>query len=158
MAQITFKDLNNWTGTLNTRSQVSRFSMGGMDLLHKDSHTIETDMPSEFLGGDQGATPAEHALQALAACMNTTMIYNCAARGIEVRSSTIQIEGDLDARKFLHINSETRPGYQGIRVIFEVDADASAEELEFLSKSSPMFDVFTNGVPVEVKTMPPETV
>ena len=44
------------------------------------------------MGSDLGPAPTEHALQALAACMTTTMVYNCAARGIQVRSVESEVE------------------------------------------------------------------
>lgn len=151
MAKVTFQVSNDWIRGSKTESKVSSFMMGGKTLAHKAEHKVVSDMPGQFLGSDSGPTPAELALQALAACMNSTMLYNCAARGIGVRSSVAYAEGDLDARKYLHIQSDERAGYRRIRVRFEVDTDATAEELKSLSTASPMFDVFTNGVPVEVE-------
>lgn len=150
MAQVTFRAQNNWMGSTATRSTVSSFAIGGQDCAHNQELTVDTDLPTPFLGADQAPSPAEHALQALAVCMNTTMLYNCVAQGIEVRSSTAHIEGDLDCRSFLRIDGGPRAGYRSIRVRFEVDSDASPELIEALVKQSPMHDVFANPVPVEV--------
>jgi uncharacterized OsmC-like protein len=154
LAQVTFHAQNNWMGSTTTRSTISRFSIGGQDCTHDQELKVDTDLPGPFLGSDQAPAPAEHALQALAACMNTTMVYNCAAQGIEVRSSTAFIEGELDSRGFLRIDGSPRAGYRSIRVRFEVDSDASPELIEALVRQSPMFDVFANPVPIDVAIEP----
>ncbi len=151
MAAVTFSASNTWLGATRSRSNISRFSLGGQECRHQADFRLDTDLPVQFLGTDQGPTPAEYALQALAACMNTTMIYNCAARGIEVRSSTAFVEGDMDCRGFVRIQDAARAGYGAVRVRFEVDADAPAEIIAELAKGSPMFDVFSQPVPVEVE-------
>ncbi|MFT6594349.1 MAG: hypothetical protein ACJAT3_000310 [Akkermansiaceae bacterium] len=57
-------------------------------------------------------TPTEHALQALAACMTTTMIYNCAARGIEVRSVESEVQGEMNAAGFFKSTKPSAKDFQ----------------------------------------------
>ena len=109
-----------------------------------------SNLPKPFLGTDQAPTPAEYALHALAACMNTTMVYNCSARGFEVRSSSVQIEGDLDARGFLRTDDDIEAGYKAVRVQFKVDTGGDPEIIENLIKGSSMYNVFTTPIPIEL--------
>jgi uncharacterized OsmC-like protein len=83
--------------------------------------------------------------------MTTTMVYNCAARGIEVRSVKSEIEGEMNAAGFFQLDGSVRNGFSQIRLRFDIDADAPDEELQRLLEASPLFDVFTNGVPVTVE-------
>ncbi|MNL66362.1 OsmC-like protein [compost metagenome] len=82
------------------------------------------------------------------------MVANAAARGIPLRSVTSKLEGDLDVRGFLGISDEVRNGYRNIRVSFDIDAEAPPETLEDLvaiaKQRSPVFDIVSHGVPVEV--------
>lgn len=150
MAQVSFRATNAWEGGTQTKSRISEFSMAGRTSPHASEFQLVTDLPGPFLGSDSAPTPVEYALHALAACMNSTMVYNCTARGIEIRSSKAVVEGDIDARGFLRISDETRAGCKAVRIRFEVDTDAPRESIEDLLTGAPMFDVFTNSVPVAV--------
>ncbi len=150
LAQVGFKASNTWENGTRTQSRISQFSMAGQANPHSQEFTLQTDLPKPFLGTDTAPTPAEYALHALASCMNSTMVYNCAARGIEIRSSKAVVEGDLDARGFLRVSDETNAGYQAVRIRFEVETDAPRETIEDLIKGSPMFDVFTRPIPASV--------
>lgn len=146
LAKVTFKAGNEWKGVARTRSELSSFYAAGQEHAHNTTHVIESDLPDAFLGEDHAPTPGEFALHALAACMNSTMVYNCAARGITVRSSRVRIEGDLDAQGFLRLNDEVNAGFQQIRIEFTVDADAPAEEIQNLLEGTPMFNTFARPV------------
>ena len=69
------------------------------------------------------------------------------------------VEGDIDLRGVLGLSDEVRNGYQGIKVSFEIDGDASPEQLEKIvmrSKArSAVYDILTNGVPVSVGVKTP---
>jgi uncharacterized OsmC-like protein len=67
---------------------------------------------------------------------------------------TATVEGDMNVLGILGADPEIRNGYRDIRVHFEIDADASAEEIEALvaqsQKRSAVFDVITNPTDVTV--------
>jgi uncharacterized OsmC-like protein len=93
----------------------------------------------------------EHLLNALAACMTTSMVYQAAIRGIKLDGVESELEGDIDLRGFLGLTDEVRKGYQEIRVTFKVDTDAdNIERLKALSKLSPVYDVVSKGTKVVV--------
>ena len=103
-----------------------------------------------LLGEDEGANPVEFVLHALAGCMTTTMVYHAAARGINIESVESELEGDLDLHGFLRLDENVRNGYQNVRVSFKVKSDASPEQLADLARISPVFDIVSNAVPIEV--------
>ena len=67
---------------------------------------------------------------------------------------TSRVEGDIDLRGILGLSNEVHNGYQRIRASFDIKGDAPAEKLrEIVEQSrarSAVFDVLTNGVPVDV--------
>jgi uncharacterized OsmC-like protein len=73
-------------------------------------------------------------LQALAACAGVTLRAVAAAIGVEVRGGTVRAQGDLDFRGTLGVSREVPVGLQKIRLSFELDADASEEQLATLTR------------------------
>jgi uncharacterized OsmC-like protein len=76
-------------------------------------------------------------------------------RGIQLNSVKATIEGDMDILGILGGDPETRNGFNDIRVKYDIDADASPEEIEALvaqsQKRSAVFDVVTNPTSVTVQ-------
>jgi uncharacterized OsmC-like protein len=73
-------------------------------------------------------------LEALAACAGVTLRAVATSLEIPVRGGTVQVEGDLDFRGTLGVSKETTVGFQAIRVRFDLDTDASEEQLATLLK------------------------
>jgi uncharacterized OsmC-like protein len=73
-------------------------------------------------------------LEALAACAGVTLRAVATALDIPVRAGTVQAEGDLDFRGTLGVSKEVPVGFQTIRLRFELDSDASEEQLASLQK------------------------
>src|SRR5581483_5899522 len=73
-------------------------------------------------------------LEALAACAGVTMAAVATAIGVTLRGGTVRAEGDLDFRGTLGVAKDAPVGFQAIRLGFELDTDASAEELETLTR------------------------
>jgi uncharacterized OsmC-like protein len=71
-------------------------------------------------------------LEALAACAGVTMNAVASALGIELREAIVRAEGDLDFRGTLGVSKEVPVGFQNIRLHFELDTDASEEQLASL--------------------------
>jgi uncharacterized OsmC-like protein len=96
----------------------------------------------------------ERALAALGSCLSIGFAYNAAARGINLESLDISLEGKLDLRAFLGISDEVRPGYQNIKIVCKVKSDASQDKLEDLFKhvqrTSPALDIIRNAEPVMI--------
>jgi uncharacterized OsmC-like protein len=85
-------------------------------------------------GGDGTlACSGDMLLQALAACAGVTMRSVATSMGIEV-AGTIHAEGDLDWRGTLAVDKRAPVGFTDIRLRFELESEASDEELETLER------------------------
>ena len=73
-------------------------------------------------------------LEALAACAGVTMAAVATSIGLHLRGGTVRAEGDLDFRGTLGVAKDAPVGFREIRLDFELDTDASADELATLRK------------------------
>lgn len=86
-------------------------------------------------GGDGSfACSGDILLQALVACAGVTLRAVATALGISVQSGTVRAEGDLDFRGTLGVDKDAPVGFKDIRLSFELDTDATAEQRESLLK------------------------
>ncbi|AXG07013.1 OsmC family peroxiredoxin [Haloplanus rubicundus] len=88
--------------------------------------TIET-AETEFIVGD--ASPLEHLLGSLAACINVIGHLVAKERGMVVRGLDVRVEGDIDAARYKGGETDSRAGFGSIRAHVTVDADADADAL-----------------------------
>lgn len=80
-------------------------------------------------GGDgQAACSGDMLLEALVACAGVTLRAVATALGIALRGGTVRAEGDLDFRGTLGVARDAAVGFKSIRLTFDLDCDASAEE------------------------------
>ena len=85
-------------------------------------------------GGGMFACSGDMLLEALAACAGVTMAAVATSIGLTLRGGTVRAEGDLDFRGTLGVSKDVPVGFQNIRLQFELDTDASAEELATLQR------------------------
>ena len=71
-------------------------------------------------------------LEALVACAGVTMNAVATAIGLEIRSGSVYAEGDLDFRGTLGVSRDVPVGLQRIRLRFELDCDATEDQLATL--------------------------
>src|SRR6266516_82248 len=84
-------------------------------------------------GGDGlSACSGDMLLEALVACAGVTLRAVATALGIEIRDATVRAEGDLDFRGTLGVSKDVPVGFQQIRLQFDLDTDASEEQLATL--------------------------
>jgi uncharacterized OsmC-like protein len=84
-------------------------------------------------GGDgMAACSGDMLLEALAACAGVTIGAVATSMGIELQEGTVSAEGDLDFRGTLGVSKEAPVGFREIRLHFDLETDADAEELETL--------------------------
>jgi uncharacterized OsmC-like protein len=82
-------------------------------------------------GGDGlAACSGDMLLQALVACAGVTLRAVATALGVELRSGTVSAEGDLDFRGTLGVSKEAPVGFADIRLRFDLDTDATPEQLD----------------------------
>jgi uncharacterized OsmC-like protein len=86
-------------------------------------------------GGDGSlACSGDMLLEALAACAGVTLKAVATALGITLRSAAVVADGDLDFRGTLGVSKEAPVGFEAIRLRFELDTDASPEQIAQLLK------------------------
>jgi len=152
LAESKFRISNKWIDGGHNRSTVTGFYSAGQEISHTEPFVLDADEPPILAGEDKGANPVEHLLNALAACMTTTMVYHAAVRGIKLEEVESEYEGDIDLKGFLAISDKARPGYQEIRVKFKVKTDIeNVERLKAFSRLSPVYDVVSKGTRVDVQ-------
>jgi uncharacterized OsmC-like protein len=145
-----FRARNTWLGGGLNRSTIQGFFGAGKEEMRPAPFTFAADEPPVLHGGDQGANPVEFVLHALAACMTTTMVYHAAVRGIEIGAVSSELEGDIDVRGFMGLTDDVRKGYSRVRVKIRAASEAPAEQLAGLAKFSPVYDIVSNSLPVDV--------
>jgi uncharacterized OsmC-like protein len=85
------------------------------------------------VGGDgRDACAGDMLLQALVGCAGVTLQAVATAMSIAIRSGTIRAEGDMDFRGTLGVSKEVPAGFQAIRLSFELDTDATPDQLQTL--------------------------
>jgi uncharacterized OsmC-like protein len=144
-----------WQNGTHSVSTVQNFFGLGEEQTHRSKFEFKADHPEIFASEDLGATPVELVLVGLASCLTAGVAAVAQNRGIQLRSVEAELEGDMDIQGILGIDSDVRNGYDGIRVRFNVDADASQEDIEALvaqsQKRSAVYDVITNPTDVAVE-------
>jgi uncharacterized OsmC-like protein len=159
LATFRFRTSNVWMNGGHNRSTIKSFyGAGAEDAVRTKPFVVDAAEPPVLLGEDQAPNPVEYVLHALAACLTTSLVYHAAARGIRIESLESHLEGDLDLRGFLGLSNDVRKGFQEIRAKFIVKSEASGEQLQELTKFSPVYDTIANPVPVSIsiKTERPE--
>ncbi len=152
LAAFRFTARNEWVEGTASASTIHEWYGAGADQLHVEEFTFTADHPT--LGHGHGPTPQEYVLHALAACITAGVATGAAARGIELRSVSSTVTGDIDVRGVLGIDADIRKGFSSVNVEFDVDADASPEAIDALiasaTKYSAVFDMLVNPTTVEV--------
>jgi uncharacterized OsmC-like protein len=106
-----------------------------------------------LVGTDEGPTPVEFLLHALAACLTAGVANVAAARGVTLTEVSSTVEGDIDLLGILGLSDSVRNGYQQLRVSFVIrgdDPDKLRAVVEQSRQRSAVFDVLTRGVPVSI--------
>ena len=156
-AQFTWRASCRWQNGTHSQSRVHNFFGLGQEQQHKTETSFEADHPEIFASEDKGITPIEYVLVGLASCLTAGVAAVAQNRGIQLRSVESKLEGKMDIRGILGIDSDVRNGYDDIKVTFKIDADASKPEIEALvaqsQKRSAVYDVITNPVNVTVEVV-----
>ncbi len=153
-ADFTWKATCSWVNGTFSQSTVDGFSGLGQEHNHKTPYTFDADHPECFASEDRGATPTEIVLAALASCLTGGVASVAQHRQIQLKSVTAHVEGKMNVLGILGADPDIRNGFNDITVRFDIDADASPEDIQALvaqsQKRSAIFDVITNPTNVTV--------
>jgi uncharacterized OsmC-like protein len=154
-ARFQWRARTQWVNGTHSRTTVHDFAGLGTEHTHRQSFVVDADHPEVFASQDDAATPVELVLAALGACLTAGVAAVATNRGVQLRSVTASLEGDMDIQGILGIDPDVRNGYSGIRVRYEIDADADRADLEAIvaqsQKRSAVFDIVTNPTNVTVE-------
>jgi len=154
-AQFTWRASAKWENGVHSTAKVEKFFGLGQEQTHKAESTFSADHPAVFAAEDNGITPIEYLLVGLASCLTAGVASVAQNRGIQLRSVESSVEGGHDIRGILGVDSDVRNGFNDIKVTFNIDADASKEEIEALvaqsQKRSAVYDALTNPTNVTVE-------
>ena len=147
-----FRASNKWLGGNHNCTTVTGFYGARQEIAHQQQFELHADEPPILAGNDEGANPVEHLLNALAACVTTSMVAHAAVRGINIEELESELEGDIDLRGFLGLDDDVPKGFTDIRIKFRVKADVdNMDRLKRLTAYSPVFNTLTQGVNVDIQ-------
>src|ERR1700742_1871547 len=154
-AQFTWRASATWQNGGQSQIKVDCFFGLGEGDKHLQESVFEADQPEVFAATDKGITPIEYLIVGLASCLTAGVASVAQNRGIQLRSVEATVEGDHDIRGILGADTDVRNLYNDIKVTFNIDADASREDIEALvaqsQKRSAVFDALTNPTNVTVE-------
>ena len=156
-AAFAFRADCQWVNGTHSRTTIQKFFGIGEEQSHRTAFVLDTDHPEVFASEDHGVTPPEMVLAGLVGCLTGGIASVAQHRGIQLRSVAATVEGDMDLQGILGIDPDVRNGFGAIRVRYEIDANATREEIEALvaqsQKRSAVFDIVVNPTNVTVEVV-----
>jgi uncharacterized OsmC-like protein len=154
-AKFIWRATCNWINGTHSSSSIESFFGLGEEQKHRATYSFETDHPECFASEDNAATPVEIVLAGLAGCLTAGIAAVAQNREIQLRSVKATLEAGMDIQGILGMDADIRNGFDGIKVHYEIDGDASQEDLEALvaqsQKRSAVYDIVTNPTNVTVE-------
>ena len=143
-----------WESGTHTKSKVEKFFGLGEVQSHRAAFEYDTDHPEIFASEDHGATPVEMVLVGLAGCLTAGIATVAQNREIQLNSVKATLDAPMDLQGILGIDDDVRNGFDSITVRYEIDADASEDDIRALvaqsQKRSAVFDIVTNPTNIHV--------
>jgi len=154
IAKFQFRATNKWVSGTHNQTTISGFYGAMQEMQHASVHTFDADHPAVLVGHDNGPTPAEYVLHALAACLTAGIANIAAARNVNLTEVESTVEGDIDLLGILGLDRDVRNGYEQIKVSFALKGDDPEKLRQVVAQSvarSAVYDIVTNGVPVAIE-------
>ena len=156
-AKFEWRATCEWLNGTHSNSTVESFFGLGGEQKHRTKYTFDADHPELFASEDNGATPVEYILVGLAGCLTAGVAAVAQHRQIQLRSVSATVEGAMDVRGILGMDTDVRNGFSGIKVSYKIDADATPAEIKALvaqsQKRSAVYDIITNPTDVRVEVV-----
>ena len=153
-ARFKWRATSEWLHGTHSRATVDGFYGLGGEQKHRQTFQFDADHPEIFAAQDNGATPVEFVLVGLGGCLSAGIAAVAQNRNIQLNSVKATLEAGMDLQGILGIDAGVRNGFDGVKVHYEIDAEATAEEIAALvaqsQKRSAVFDVITNPTDVTV--------
>jgi len=154
LAKFMWRATNRWQQGTHSRSTISSFHGAGGEQAHAREFTFDADHPAVLVGRDNGPTPVEFLLVALASCLTAGIGNIASVRRVTLYEVECQVEGDMNLLAMFGLSDTGRNGYEQIRVNFKIKGDAPEDKLKAIVEQSrarsAVFDVLTHGVDVKL--------
>ena len=154
IAKFTWRSSVTWENGTHSRSEVESFYGFADEQAHHTTFTLDADHPLQFASEDKGPTPVEYVLVGLGSCLTAGVAAVAQQRQIQLRSVTATLSADMDLHGILGADPDVRNGFSGVKVDYQIDADATPEEVQAIvaqsQKRSAVFDIVTNPTDVSV--------
>jgi uncharacterized OsmC-like protein len=156
-AEFEWRATCEWRNGTHSTSNVEGFFGLGEEQQHRTSYSFDVDHPEIFASEDNGATPVEYILVGLAGCLTAGVASVAQLREIQLNSVAATVEGAMDVRGILGMDTDVRNGFSSIKVSYKIDADATPDEIKALvaqsQKRSAVYDIITNPTDVRVEVV-----
>jgi uncharacterized OsmC-like protein len=156
-ANFNWRATCEWRNGTHSTSNVDGFFGLGAEQKHRTTYSFDVDHPEIFASEDNGATPVEYVLVGLAGCLTAGVAAVAQMREIQLNSVEATVEGAMDVRGILGMDTDVRNGFSSIKVTYRIDADATPDEIKALvaqsQKRSAVYDVITNPTDVRVEVV-----
>jgi uncharacterized OsmC-like protein len=156
-AQFKWRATCKWIYGTHAKTGIKKYFGLGQEQQHKSEFNYETDHPEIFASEDKAATPVELVLAGLAGCLTAGVASVAQMRDVQLRSVSATLEAGMDIQGILGIDSDVRNGFDGIKVTYHIDADATPKEIEAIvaqsQKRSAVYDIITNPTNVTVEVV-----
>ena len=154
IAQFQWRSTTLWVHGTHSRSDVETFFGFGEEQQHHTTFSHAVDHPEQFAAQDKGITPVEYVLVALGGCLTAGVAAVAQQRQIQLRSVRATLTAEMDLHGILGADPDARNGFSGVNVSYQIDADATPEEIKALvaqsQKRSAVYDIMTNPTSVTV--------
>ena len=155
-ARVIVRTVHRWTGGFGIEGRTKDFEAAGE--ITPRAFELRTDWPEDVGGADEGPSPGEALLGALAGCVGLSYVANAINRGIEIKQLEIEIEASADLGSVFEAGN-AHPGFSSVKILMKVQSDADELTLADLgraaTRTSAVFDSLVRPVPVtlDVETM-----
>lgn len=154
IASFQWRSTVTWVNGTHSRSDVETFYGFDAEQRHRTTFSYDADHPLQFAAQDNAVTPVEYVLVALGSCLTAGVAAVAQQRGIQLRSVKAALSAEMDLHGILGADPEIRNGFSGVTINYDIEADASAEEIRGIvaqsQKRSAVYDIVTNPTSVTV--------
>jgi len=146
-----FRADNGWINGSRSRTSIKNFYAGNDEQTERaQTLTVDADQPVFLAGENTAPNAVEHYLNSLVSCINTTVVAHASVQGILIEALDISAEGEMDARGFFGVSDDVNRGYNKVNVDIRARTSADETTLRKLIGYSPVYEMVSRAIPVEV--------
>lgn len=146
-----FRADNEWMDGSRSRTSIKNFYAGNDERTERaQALTVDADQPIFLAGQNSAPNAVEHYLNSLVSCLSTTAVAHASVQGISIAALDISAEGEMDARGFFGVSDNVSRGYNKVNVDIRCKTQADEETLRKLISYSPVYEMVSKAIPVEV--------